>query len=93
MHGAINDVLRPGGDASLQNALDLAVEMLKPVPPYGHREVLLLFAALSTCDPGDVYASMHKATDAKIRCVKARVRLDCSEVSGPSKGWALPEHG
>lgn len=28
-----------GGDASLQNGLDLAVSALKSVPPYGHREV------------------------------------------------------
>lgn len=28
-----------GGDASLQNGLDLAVASLKSVPPYGHREV------------------------------------------------------
>ena len=28
-----------GGAASLQNALDMAVNSLKSVPPYGHREV------------------------------------------------------
>ena len=28
-----------GGDASLQNGLDMAVASLKSVPPYGHREV------------------------------------------------------
>ena len=31
-----------GGDASLQNGLDLAVASLKSVPPYGHREVCSL---------------------------------------------------
>jgi hypothetical protein len=41
-----------GGDASLQNALEVAVEALKDIPPYGHREVLFLLAALTTCDPG-----------------------------------------
>ena len=30
-----------GGDASLQNAMNVAVESLKSIPPYGHREVLL----------------------------------------------------
>eukprot|EP00887_Chlorella_sp_A99_P003194 scaffold9.g3194.t1 len=44
--------LDTGGDASLQNALDLTVASLRTIPPYGHREVLILFAALSTCDPG-----------------------------------------
>ena len=41
-----------GGDASLQNALDLSVSTMRGIPPYGHREVLMLYAALSTCDPG-----------------------------------------
>ena len=31
-----------GGPASLQNALDMAVNSLKSVPPYGHREVCSL---------------------------------------------------
>ncbi len=43
--------LDAGGDASLQNGLDMAVASLKSIPPYGHREVLILFAALSTCAP------------------------------------------
>lgn len=29
--------LDTGGDASLQNALDLCVDALKSIPPYGHR--------------------------------------------------------
>ena len=31
-----------GGDASLQNAMNVAVDSLKSIPPYGHREVLTL---------------------------------------------------
>ena len=31
--------LETSGDASLQNAMQLAVESLTTVPPYGHREV------------------------------------------------------
>ena len=37
----LKDALDAGGDASLQNGLDLAVASLKTVPPYGHREVSL----------------------------------------------------
>jgi transcription initiation factor TFIIH subunit 2 len=54
------------GDASLQNTLDLAVEQLASVPPYGHRQVIMLVAALSSVDPGDVYASIAKCKEAKI---------------------------
>lgn len=35
----LKEALDAGGDASLQNGLDLAVASLKTVPPYGHREV------------------------------------------------------
>ena len=31
--------LDTSGDASLQNAIQLAVDSLSTVPPYGHREV------------------------------------------------------
>ena len=31
--------LDASGDASLQNAMNLAIESLKSIPPYGHREV------------------------------------------------------
>jgi hypothetical protein len=31
--------LEASGDASLQNAMNLAVDSLKSIPPYGHREV------------------------------------------------------
>ncbi len=57
----------PSGDASLQNALDLSVSLLRAVPPYGHREVLLLFAALATCDPGNVLDSVRAAKEQHIR--------------------------
>lgn len=59
--------LDTGGDASLQNALDLAIDSLSTIPPYGNREVLILFAALSSCDPGDIMQSVKAARNHKIR--------------------------
>lgn len=56
-----------GGDASLQNGLELGLEMMAGVPPYGHRELLFLVAALSTVDPGRVQDSIDKAKEAKVR--------------------------
>ncbi len=99
------------GAASLANALDMSVTLLRNIPKYGHREVLVsarsacvrrgpqrdaaggparghgqqgdaccalaspqhtlraqvLFASLSTCDPGDVYQSVRAAKEANIR--------------------------
>jgi transcription initiation factor TFIIH subunit 2 len=59
--------LDTGGAASLQNGLDLAVESLRRIPPYGHREVLVLLAALSSCDPGNILDSIKAAKTNKVR--------------------------
>ncbi|CAN0879105.1 General transcription factor IIH subunit 2 [Linum grandiflorum] len=56
------------GDSSLQNALDLVHDNLHKIPSYGHREVLIMYSALSTCDPGDIMESIQKCKKAKIRC-------------------------
>lgn len=65
---ALKERLEVGGDMSLQNALDLAHTPLSNVPQYGTREMLLLVTALSTCDPGDVFASVAACKKAKVRC-------------------------
>ncbi|KAK9072597.1 hypothetical protein SSX86_009032 [Deinandra increscens subsp. villosa] len=56
------------GEASLQNALELVHEQLNQIPSYGHREVIILYSALSTCDPGDVMETILKCKKSKIRC-------------------------
>ncbi|PWA44561.1 general transcription factor II H2 [Artemisia annua] len=56
------------GEASLQNALELVHEQLNQIPSYGHREVIILYSALSTCDPGDVMETIQKCKTDKIRC-------------------------
>ncbi|XP_073050655.1 general transcription factor IIH subunit 2-like [Primulina eburnea] len=60
--------LECSGDASLQNGLDLVHSLLNQIPTYGHREVLILYSALSTCDPGDVNEAIEKCKSSKIRC-------------------------
>lgn len=60
--------LECSGDSSLQNALDLVHEYLCQIPSYGHREVLILYSALSTCDPGDIMETIQKCKKSKIRC-------------------------
>lgn len=56
------------GDASLQNGLDLVHDLLNQIPTYGHREVLILYSALCTCDPGDIMETIQKCKKSKIRC-------------------------
>ncbi|KAJ8431319.1 hypothetical protein Cgig2_013535 [Carnegiea gigantea] len=65
---ALMSKLECSGDASLQNALELVHEYLNEVPSYGHREALILYSALSTCDPGDIMETIKKCKNSKIRC-------------------------
>lgn len=57
-----------GGNASLQNALDYAKESFSLQPSFVSREVVLLSASLSTCDPGDIHSSIAALAAAKVRC-------------------------
>ncbi|GAU17862.1 hypothetical protein TSUD_329880 [Trifolium subterraneum] len=65
---ALMGKLECSGDASLQNALELVHSNLNQIPSYGHREVLILYSALSTCDPGDIMETIQKCKKSKIRC-------------------------
>ena len=55
------------GEASLQNALELARESLHAVPSFTSREVVLLSASLSTCDPGDIHMTIAALRRDKLR--------------------------
>ncbi|KAL5712386.1 General transcription factor IIH subunit 2 [Ranunculus cassubicifolius] len=65
---ALMSKLESSGDASLQNGLELVHGYLNNIPSYGHREVLILYSALSTCDPGDIMETIQKCKKSKIRC-------------------------
>eukprot|EP01026_Neomeris_dumetosa_P072823 TRINITY_DN74331_c0_g1_i4.p1 TRINITY_DN74331_c0_g1~~TRINITY_DN74331_c0_g1_i4.p1 ORF type:complete len:356 (+),score=13.91 TRINITY_DN74331_c0_g1_i4:275-1342(+) len=54
------------GVASLQNGLSMAMESLSTIPPYGHREVLILYASFTTCDPGDLMKVVQQCKGEKI---------------------------
>ncbi|KAJ1271818.1 hypothetical protein BS78_06G155000 [Paspalum vaginatum] len=60
--------LECSGDSSLQNALELVHGYLDQIPSYGHKEVLILYSALNTCDPGDIMETIEKCKKSKIRC-------------------------
>jgi transcription initiation factor TFIIH subunit 2 len=58
-----------GGEFSLQNGLEVAGRSLGHQPRYGSREIVVLSAALSTCDPG------HILSDTLPRLQAAGVRV------------------
>ena len=57
-----------GGQASLQNALELCLVLLKHVPPYASKEVVLVLSTLSSCDPSNIYDTILQLAEHKIRC-------------------------
>uniref|UniRef100_A0A060T899 General transcription and DNA repair factor IIH n=1 Tax=Blastobotrys adeninivorans TaxID=409370 RepID=A0A060T899_BLAAD len=58
----------PKGNPSLQNALEAARAMLQAAPEHSSREVVVVFGALLSADPGDIHATIE-------RLVKDRVRV------------------
>jgi transcription initiation factor TFIIH subunit 2 len=60
-----------GGEFSLQNGLELAGRSLGHQPSHGSREIVLVTAALSTCDPG------YLLTETLPRLRQAQIRVSC----------------
>lgn len=91
----LDSLLNMTGLASLQNTITLGISMLKHIPNYGHREVLVLFSSLSTCDPGDIFSTIKDAIALKIRisviCLAAEVFVckQIAELTGGSFSVAL----
>ena len=83
-----------GGDASLQNALELARESLQLTPSFTSREVVVLCASLSSCDPGDILATISALRRDKVRAsifsLLAEVFI-CRKVAADTGGdFAVP---
>lgn len=57
----------PKGDPSLQNALEMARGLLYHVPSHCTREVLIIFGALFSSDPGDIHETIKHLVKSKIR--------------------------
>lgn len=77
------------GEPSLQNSLDMAAQTLKHMPSHASREILIIFGSLTTCDPGDVLATIKMLKDNAIRCsvigLSAEVRV-CKKLSHDTQG-------
>ncbi|ODV93621.1 hypothetical protein PACTADRAFT_51397 [Pachysolen tannophilus NRRL Y-2460] len=59
--------LEPQGDPTLQNVLEMARGLLMHVASHSTREVLIIFGALLTSDPGDVHKTIQSLVKEKIR--------------------------
>lgn len=63
----LSTLLNKVGEASLQNTLILAINVLRNVPDYGSRELLIIFNSLKTRDPSDIFTTIEEAKKYKIR--------------------------
>lgn len=69
-HGAALQALRaqePKGQPSLQNALEMARGALFHAPSHGTREVVVVFGALLSSDPGDIHVTLKALVADRIR--------------------------
>eukprot|EP00210_Caulerpa_lentillifera_P001903 g1830.t1 len=55
------------GEISLQNGLEMSIEILKSVPGHGHREVILLLTSLNTADPGNIFHTIQSLKNERVR--------------------------
>uniref|UniRef100_A0A1I7VGJ0 Nucleolar protein 14 n=1 Tax=Loa loa TaxID=7209 RepID=A0A1I7VGJ0_LOALO len=77
------------GEFSLHNSLMAAIKSLHSYPGYASREVILIVASLSTCDPSNIFGTFELLKRYHIRCsvisLSAEVfifRKLCSATSG-----------
>ncbi len=67
------------GEPSLQNSLEVALQSLRHMPAHASRELLFVAGSLTTCDPGDIEATVQECKKANVRCsvvsLAAEVRI------------------
>ena len=82
--------LEPKGNPSLENALEMARAALFHAPSHGTREILLIFGALHTSDPGDIHTTINNLVQDKVRAtvigLAAQVAICAELVSKTNDG-------
>lgn len=80
----VKGLMKAEGLASLQNTVSLAISTLRHIPNYGHRELLIIYSSISTCDPGDIFKTIKEAKKLKIRinviCLLAEIFI-CKQLA------------
>ncbi|RYH18861.1 VWA domain-containing protein, partial [archaeon] len=63
----LSEINKTKGLPSLQNTIHLALTTLQHIPNYGHRELLILYSSLSSCDPSNIFDTLELACKLKLR--------------------------
>lgn len=81
----------PKGNPSLQNSLDMARGALFHSPSHGTREVIVIYGAIYSADPGDIHRTIRQLVNDSIRCsvvgLAARVAI-CTELVAKTNNTA-----
>ncbi|EMD32151.1 hypothetical protein CERSUDRAFT_119123 [Gelatoporia subvermispora B] len=70
--------LEPGGEPSLQNAIDMARSSMSHLPVHSSREITIIFGSLTTCDPGNIHDTLED-------CIKDRIRISIVALAAEMK--------
>lgn len=90
----------PKGNPSLENSLEMARAALFHAPSHGTREILLIFGALHTSDPGDIHRVIASLVADKIRATVIGLAAQmavCAELvsktnNGDGSGYGVVLH-
>eukprot|EP01028_Stygiella_incarcerata_P008725 TRINITY_DN3889_c1_g5_i1.p1 TRINITY_DN3889_c1_g5~~TRINITY_DN3889_c1_g5_i1.p1 ORF type:complete len:480 (-),score=120.89 TRINITY_DN3889_c1_g5_i1:102-1460(-) len=64
---SLDEKIDAGGEPSVQNTLEHALNMLESSPGYGSREIVLVMSSLRSLDPSNVFLTIRKLKKAHIR--------------------------
>ncbi|RDA91462.1 hypothetical protein CP533_2506 [Ophiocordyceps camponoti-saundersi (nom. inval.)] len=85
---------QPQGSPSLQNALEMCRGLLYHAPAHGTREVLIVFGALTSVDPGDIHDTIERLVVDRIRVSVVGLAAQmyvctelCSRTNGGDKSY------
>ena len=56
------------GEASIQNSLNQAYQLLRHMLPHSSKEVLFISGSLTSCDPTDIHKTIDLLAESNIRC-------------------------
>lgn len=65
----------------MENGLKLSLALLDQCPVYTHKEVLILYGALNTCDPGNVFEVVdeYKSRRIPVSCISLSVMVNLNK--------------
>lgn len=55
------------GNLSLQNSFQVALKLFEGVPSHAHREMLVISASLTNCDPDDIGITVEKLVSNRVQ--------------------------